>query len=128
MKKFYLSITCKTLVIMAVSLCSFSVNAQLITQTYSYTGSTVSFTVPTLCVPTITIEAIGAGGGSVTTTCAANGGLGASMRGVFTVTPSQVLTIRVGQAGFSNGSDAGGGGGSFVATGTVPLIVGGGGG
>jgi hypothetical protein len=102
---------------------------QVSTQTFSYTGSLQSFTIPMLCVNTITIEARGAGGGSVSTSCVGNGGLGARMIGEFSVTPGQVLTILVGQAGISNGSDAGGGGGSFVvAQSTVPLIVGGGGG
>lgn len=102
--------------------------AQVTTQTFAFTGSLTTFTVPNLCVNTVTIDARGAGGGSVSTSCNGFGGLGARIQGVVTVTPGQVLTILVGGVGVSNGSDAGGGGGSFVATGTVPLVVAGGGG
>ena len=101
--------------------------AQVTTQTFTFTGSLTSFTVPNLCVNTVTIDARGAGGGSVSNTCNGFGGLGARMIGVVTVTPGQVLTILVGGAGVSNSSDAGGGGGSFLATVTVPLVVAGGG-
>lgn len=103
--------------------------AQVIT-TYSYTGSMQTFTVPS-CVGTITIEARGAGGGSITTTCPTPGGRGASMKGVFSVSGGEVLDILVGQAGQPNttNEDAGGGGGSFVSlTGNTPWVVAGGGG
>lgn len=96
--------------------------------TFNYTGSLQTYTVPA-GVTSIHIEARGASGGSVTTTCAATGGRGAMMSGDFSVTPGEVLTIMVGQQGLTNGSDAGGGGGTFVArTGNVPLICAGGGG
>jgi hypothetical protein len=112
----------------AVFFCCHS-KSQLVIQTFSYSGGLQYFTVPFNCMPTMTIEAIGAGGGSVTNSCPADGGLGASMRGSFCATPGQVLTILVGGMGQSNGADAGGGGGSFVvAQGNVPLIIGGGGG
>src|SRR4051812_32522192 len=90
--------------------------AQVITQTLSYTGTLQTFTVPIVCVPQITIEALGAGGGSVATTCSASGGLGASMKGVFSLTTGQVLTILVGGVGQVNttNEDAGGGGGTYV--------------
>lgn len=106
-------------------LLSAGLNAQT---TFNYTGSLQTYTVP-VGVTTIHMEARGASGGSVTTTCAATGGRGAMMSGDFSVTPGEVLTIMVGQQGFTNGSDAGGGGGTFVArTGNVPLICAGGGG
>ena len=96
--------------------------------TFNYTGSLQTFTVPA-GVTTITVDASGAQGGSVTTTCAATGGLGARMVGDISVTPGEVITIMVGQQGLTNGSDAGGGGGTFVVrTGNVPLVVAGGGG
>jgi hypothetical protein len=114
------------LVMLSALACMQHVTAQSV-QTFNYTGTLQTFTVPS-CVSIVTIEARGAGGGSVSVNCAAAGGLGASMRGTFSVTPGQTLAILVGGVGMSNGSDAGGGGGSFVATGTVPLIVGGGGG
>ncbi len=93
-------------------------------------GSVVSvagvqnWTVP-IGITQIRIEAYGAQGGNSN----ALGGMGARMRGDFTVTPGQVLKIVVGQMGTSyvNGA-AGGGGGSYVATNAnVPLIVAGGG-
>lgn len=75
------------------------------------------------------IEAIGGAGGSTSVGCTSNGGLGASMKGTFTLTAGQVLRILVGQQGLTNGSDAGGGGGSFVvSTTSVPIIIAGGGG
>ena len=96
--------------------------------TLNYTGSLQTFTVP-VGVTSIRIDATGAQGGSVTTTCAATGGLGARMEGDFTVTPGEVLSVMVGQQGLTNGSDAGGGGGTFVVrTGNVCLIAAGGGG
>jgi hypothetical protein len=104
-------------------------NSQINTITYVYTGSIQQFTVPLQCTPMITIEAIGAGGGSVTNVCTANGGLGSSMKGVFCGKPGDIFSILVGQAGQSNGADGGGGGGSFVvAQGNIPLVVAGGGG
>jgi HYR domain/Secretion system C-terminal sorting domain len=99
------------------------------TQTFNFvTASLQTFTVPA-GVTSIHIDASGAQGGSVTTTCAATGGLGARMEGDFAVTPGEVLSIMVGEQGLTNGSDAGGGGGSFVVrTGNVLLVAAGGGG
>ncbi|MCU0434532.1 MAG: HYR domain-containing protein [Bacteroidia bacterium] len=98
------------------------------TQTFNMTGSLQTFTVPA-GVTSLSIDCRGAQGGSVTTACAATGGLGARMTGTFAVTPGEVLTILVGEQGLTNGSDAGGGGGSFVVrTGNIPLVVAGGGG
>lgn len=99
------------------------------TTTFNYTGPALqTFTVPP-GVTSINIDASGAQGGSVTTNCAATGGLGARMVGDFTVTPGEVLSIMVGQQGLTNGSDAGGGGGTFVVrTGNVLLTAAGGGG
>lgn len=97
--------------------------------TFNYVSPSLqTFTVPA-GVTSINIDASGAQGGSVTTTCAATGGLGARMVGDFAVTPGEVLSIMVGQQGFTNGSDAGGGGGTFVVrTGNVLLVAAGGGG
>lgn len=95
-------------------------------QTFSYSGSIVTFTVPNVYAITITCK--GAQGGSNGGT----GGVGAIMVGTFTGLAGQTLSILVGQQP-SGGSFAGGGGGSFVALGAsyttaVPLIVAGGGG
>jgi len=89
-------------------------------------GSLQRFQVPG-GVTSITIEAWGAGGGSLS---GAAGGRGARMRGTFSVSPGDVLAILVGQQGGSGpGRSASGGGGTFVADGSNnPLIVAGGGG
>ena len=95
---------------------------------YNYTGSLQTFVVPA-GVTSVNIEVLGAQGGSVNITCTAAGGLGAQMIGDFAVTPGEVLTILVGQQGFTNGQDGGGGGGSFVVNSlNDPLIIAGGGG
>lgn len=96
--------------------------------TFNYTGSMQTYTVPA-GVTSIRVDASGAQGGSVTTSCAATGGLGARMIGDISVTPGEVISILVGGQGNSNGADAGGGGGTFVVrVGNVPLVVAGGGG
>ena len=98
------------------------------TITFAFTGAIQSYVVPA-GVTRIRIDAQGAAGGSVSTTCPAAGGRGARMIGDVTVTPGDTLSIMVGGRGLSNGSDAGGGGGTFVvAPGNVPLVVAGGGG
>ncbi|NTW31391.1 MAG: hypothetical protein HGB12_01955 [Bacteroidetes bacterium] len=88
---------------------------------FVYTGSIQSWTVPT-GVTSITIEAFGAQGGG-------NSGLGARMKGTFSVTPGQILKILVGQQGGTGSSNGhGGGGGTFVTDNSNnPLIVAGGG-
>src|SRR5487761_1252799 len=90
-------------------------------QTFNFTGSTATFTVPTFVSP-VTIQALGASGGSN----GGSGALGASVQGDFTVcsggtcdlTPGETLTVLVGGQGTSGitgaGGGGGGGGGSFV--------------
>ena len=93
----------------------------------SSTTGIQSFTIP-ISGP-YRILAIGASGGSVTTSCVRNGGLGASMQGDFNFTAGQVIKILVGQMGLTTNSDGGGGGGTFVADNlNNPLLVAGGGG
>jgi hypothetical protein len=89
------------------------------------TGSMQSFVVPG-CISSLTIEAWGAQGGNNGTT----GGLGAYMKGTFSVTPGDVLLIGVGQQPAQCCSGAGGGGSSGVYNSTTSqhLIVAGGGG
>jgi hypothetical protein len=91
------------------------------------TGTFQSFTVPA-GVTTITIQTWGAQGGDGTSYA---GGLGAWMKGTFSVSPGQILKILVGQRGGSNtGYRAGGGGGGTFVTDNSnnPLIIAGGGG
>jgi len=101
-------------------------------QTFSYTGTIETFTVPA-GVTSLTITAIGATGGKASAWTPA-GGKGASMTGTFSVTPGDVLKVLVGGAGAdgivaSTFGSGGGGGGSFVTTNTdTPLIIAGGGG
>lgn len=98
-------------------------------ETFNYTGSVQTFTVPP-GITSITIDAKGAQGGN------SNGGKGARMIGTFTVTPGENLGIAVGQQGIVNncgggGASGGGGGGTFVwrtLSTTQPLIAAGGGG
>ena len=96
-------------------------------QTIAYSGAIVNFTVPA-GVTTLTIDAKGAQGGYGTTTY--TGGLGARMKGDFSVTPGQILKVLVGQQGGNMTSyrSGGGGGGTFVVTNAnAPLVIAGGG-
>jgi hypothetical protein len=78
---------------------------------FAYTGSIASYTVPA-GVTSLTIEAMGAQGAS--SAAGFVGGLGAKMKGDFSVTPGDQLLVLVGRAGLAAPSSAGGGGGSFV--------------
>jgi PEP-CTERM motif len=106
---------------------------------FTYTGSLVSFTVPT--TGTYQILAFGAQGGDSGTIVLPQGpvfgagGRGAEIGGDFSLTAGEILQIAVGGAGMSGsstlGSQAGGGGGggSFVVgPGNAPLVIAGGGG
>ncbi len=75
------------------------------------------------------IEVAGAQGGSETGYDLNTGGLGAKMKGTFSLTKGQVIQIVVGQKGTSNPQAPSGGGGSFVVNeDNTPLIIAGGGG
>ncbi|MBK9482337.1 MAG: hypothetical protein IPO02_10250 [Bacteroidetes bacterium] len=50
------------------------------------------------------MEARGAQGGSINVNCVASGGLGARMIGDVAVTPGEVISVLVGQQGFTNGA------------------------
>ena len=81
---------------------------------------------------TYRIEAYGAQGGKGSGS--STGGLGARMRGDFSLTKGEVIKILVGQQGGGAGTSAGGGGGTFVIkspynnTSSILVIAGGGGG
>lgn len=100
-----------------------AVKAQFVSQTFTYTGALQTFTVPAICVNTVLIEAYGAAGGN-------NGGMGAYISGMFSVTPGQVFNIMVGGQGTVTAlTRSGGGGGSFVTDLlNNPYIIAGGGG
>jgi hypothetical protein len=97
---------------------------------FTYTGSLVTFTVPT--TDTYQILAFGAqgGSGSFLPGQLGLGGRGAEIGGDFSLTTGETLQIAVGGAGSGLGSrGGGGGGGSFVVgPGNVPLVIAGGGG
>ena len=98
-------------------------------QTFSYTGSIVNFTVPG-GVTSINVTAIGATGG-ITTGFTPLGGNGAKMVGTITVSPGQILKVLVGGAGAAGATNSGGGGGggTFVTDNSNnPLVIAGGGG
>ncbi len=104
-------------------------------QTFNATGSIATLNLPAGCLH-LTIEAYGAQGGTpVNSAVPTVGGMGARMRGDFTVTSGASLKILVGQRGasgdFNNLANygAGGGGGSFVTlANNSPLLIAGGGG
>ena len=92
---------------------------------FTYTGSLVTFTVPT--TNSYQILAFGAQGGSATVgSLIGVGGLGAEIGGDFSLTAGEILQIAVGGAGGFNGG--GGGGGFVVGPGNTPLVIAGGGG
>jgi hypothetical protein len=89
-------------------------------------GSMQTFTVVTS--GTYTIEAWGAQGGTPTSGTTFHGGNGAYVKGTFTLTAGDVITVLVGQQGLGVPEHGGGGGGSFVVKGSTALVVAGGGG
>jgi hypothetical protein len=94
---------------------------------FTFTGSLVTFMVPT--TGTYQILAFGAqgGNGSILPGQVGEGGRGAEIGGNFRLTMGERLQIAVGGAGMS--FPAGGGGGSFVVgSGNTPLVIAGGGG
>src|SRR6266446_1398769 len=99
---------------------------------FTYTGSPVTFTVPT--TDTYQILAYGAQGGNSGTFSGGVGvgGRGAEIGGVFSLTAGEILQIAVGGAGMSvvNGRGGGGGGGGSFVVGpsNTPLVIAGGGG
>lgn len=99
-------------------------------QSFNYTGSIVSFNVPS--TGDYWLEAAGAEGGNHTSSTF-RPGRGAIVGGKFNLTAGTSLSILVGQQpSLSLGAGNGGGGGSFVVLGgstpPQPLLVGGGGG
>lgn len=85
-----------------------------------------SWTVP--ATGSYTVVLAGAAGGLVTNRPELVKGRGAVLSTRLMLTQGTVLKILVGQVGTTGSTDAGGGGGTFIATGTTPLAVAGGGG
>lgn len=104
-------------------------------------GLTGTWTNTTSMMATVSITAVGAGGGKNTTTSCLNpttselGGSGATVIGTFLVGPGNSLFAISGEPGFSSGCSGGGGGASGVVncgnplncgTGAILLVAGGG--
>src|SRR5437879_2415432 len=89
---------------------------------FTYTGSLVTFSVPT--TDAYQILACGAQGGK----SEERGGLGAEIGGNFSLTAGETLQIAVGGAGRSGFGGAGGGASFVVGPGNSPLIIAGAGG
>lgn len=111
---------------------SVATTANPVNQTFSNTSTGSTGTIQEWTVPAdgiYTIEAFGAQGG---TGASYTGGLGARMRGDFSLTAGTKLKILVGQMGGNNASykAGGGGGGTFVTKNdnSILVIAGGGGG
>ena len=97
---------------------------QTVSQTFSYTGSAATFTVPS-GISQLTLTAVGAEGGRGGPDASGlppAGGYQGVVSGTISVTPGQVLTIGVGQVGASG---PGGAGSSNPAQYTVGAPVGG---
>ena len=92
------------------------------TQTFNYTGSVQTFTVPA-CVTSLTVDVSGAKGG-------ASGGNGGRVQGAMSVTPGEVLNIYVGGMGGAHVTNSAGGynGGGTGGTCSVQYAGAGGGG
>jgi len=121
----------KTKISILLGTCLFAFLATGQTNTFNYSGAIQTYIVPT-GVAKIQITAVGAAGGTGINASFGNGGSGASMQGIFDVTPGQALSVLVGGKG-TDGADyvGGGGGGSFVwetSTSTLLIAAGGGGG
>ena len=99
---------------------SLPITSSSVTQNFTTPTSSGSFTVPA-GVTSLTVTLNGAGGGNGN--FGANGGSGGSVTGTLAVSPGQVLTIIVGQAGSTGGSTNIGGGG---ASGNIYAASGGG--
>ncbi|WP_317899912.1 glycine-rich protein [Aurantibacillus circumpalustris] len=133
MKHNYISILkLKSFYAVCFALLNFSLIKGQITQTFSYTGGTQIFTVPS-CVSTISVEVWGAEGGygyfggSVP---AGLGGKGGYAAGIITVTQGSVLYLNVGGMGVNGGTGVGGTGGfnGGGLGGSYSTLYGGGGG
>ena len=94
-------------------------------QTFSYTGSTQTYTVPA-GVKSVNVKLWGAGGGGTATSgCSTYGGAGGYAGGTISVTAGDVLTIIVGGGG---GAHSGGGRSAVRNSGGTELVTAGGGG
>ena len=92
--------------VLVLSICFTLSKAQVTTQTFNFSGTLQTFTVPA-CVFNLSITAFGAQGGTNSNSTTV-GGLGGRAIGVLTVTPGTVLNIYVGGTNGYNGGGAAG--------------------
>lgn len=100
------------------------------TQTFNYTGSSQTFTVPA-GVTSITVSAWGGGGagggstnaGTLTGRGGAGGGGGAYASSTLTVSPGTLLDVKVAGQAFGNSGASGNGGGNSTITGFEAQIL-----
>lgn len=119
---------------MLLSMISVSASYAQTTQTFSYTGSMQSFTVPS-CVSSITVDVKGAAGGDANGTTVGwgagsvnlPGGKGGRVVATLSVTAGEVLNIFVGGKSVSGAGGFNGGGSIASCSGTEVLATGGGG-
>jgi hypothetical protein len=109
-----------------------AITASAATVTFDYTGSIVSWTVPTTAQYVITATGANGGNGNGIGGAVIPGGKGAVMGGTLTLTAGTQLSILVGGTSLTNNLGAGGGGGgTFVviphSTNPTPLVIAGGG-
>ena len=130
MKRWNLKSTLLSALLPMVMLLAVNGEAQATMMDFNYSGSIVTYDVPT--TGTYDITAYGAEGG---VRIGSVPGLGAEIGGDFSLVSGDVLQILIGGVGSSSsiGTGISGGGGSFVALGTsyekaTPLLVAGGGG
>ena len=130
MKRWNLKSTLLSALLPMVMLLAVNGEAQATMMDFNYSGSIVTYDVPTTGIYDIT--AYGASGG---VSIGSVPGLGAEIGGDFSLVSGDVLQILIGGVGSSSsiGTGISGGGGSFVALGTsyekaTPLLVAGGGG
>jgi hypothetical protein len=105
---------------------SASINLNAQTQTFNYTGSVQNFTVP-VGVTSITVDASGAQGNANNLNNGV-GGLGGRVLATLSVTPGEVLQIKVGGGGSVTATGGFNGGGTTPAADCVSATGGGGGG
>ena len=103
----------KTKISILLGTCLFAFLATGQTNTFNYSGAIQTYIVPT-GVAKIQITAVGAAGGTGINASFGNGGSGASMQGIFDVTPGQALSVLVGGKGTDGADYVGGGGGGEV--------------
>src|SRR5258706_6677538 len=109
MEKIYINFKTSTAMLVAFLFGICALQAQVTTQTITYSGSVFSYTVPS-CVGTLTVDLRGAAGGNGYVYYS-SGGNGGRVTAAISVTPGQVLNFNIGGAGGNAGQGVSGTGG-----------------